>query len=401
MSASPIVPPSPVLRAPFPYFGGKRKVASEVWARFGDVRNYVEPFAGSLAVLLARPTPPQIETINELDPFVSNFWRAMRAAPQDVARWADYPVIELDLHSRHKWLVTVGLERIATRLEPDPEFYDAQVAGWWAWGKAAWIAGGWCEGKRRCIPFLAGDGKGIHSSASWRCTPNIGGAHTGQGLHATFRQRPAVSGMSQGQGIHPVDPLPGKKIPNLTPGRQGTGVHRKRPMTHGTNPGMGVHREGEGFPLSGERLLPWFVELADRLRRVRVIHGDWSRVCTPAVTVSNGITGVFLDPPYSHAVRDAGIYAIEDDCSAAVRVWALEHGDDPRYRIALCGYEGEHEMPDSWEEYAWQTSGGYALLGKGRGRENAKRERIWFSPHCLRPSQVVQQLNLFGEGFGA
>lgn len=31
-------------KAPFPWFGGKSKVAAEVWRRFGDVTNYVEPF---------------------------------------------------------------------------------------------------------------------------------------------------------------------------------------------------------------------------------------------------------------------------------------------------------------------------------------------------------------------
>ena len=36
------------LSAPFPWFGGKRKVAPEVWRRLGDVALYVEPFAGSL-----------------------------------------------------------------------------------------------------------------------------------------------------------------------------------------------------------------------------------------------------------------------------------------------------------------------------------------------------------------
>lgn len=40
------------LKAPFPYFGGKRVVAPEVWRRFGDTPNYVEPFFGSGAVLL-------------------------------------------------------------------------------------------------------------------------------------------------------------------------------------------------------------------------------------------------------------------------------------------------------------------------------------------------------------
>ena len=60
------------LTAPFPYFGGKRKVAQEVWRRFGDPKNYVEPFAGSLAVLLARPSPPKIETVNDLDGMIAS-----------------------------------------------------------------------------------------------------------------------------------------------------------------------------------------------------------------------------------------------------------------------------------------------------------------------------------------
>lgn len=43
------------LRAPFPWFGGKSRIASTVWDAFGRVQNYVEPFFGSGAVLLARP----------------------------------------------------------------------------------------------------------------------------------------------------------------------------------------------------------------------------------------------------------------------------------------------------------------------------------------------------------
>ena len=41
-----------MLKAPFPWFGGKSRVADIVWDRFGDVANYVEPFFGSGAVLL-------------------------------------------------------------------------------------------------------------------------------------------------------------------------------------------------------------------------------------------------------------------------------------------------------------------------------------------------------------
>ena len=94
-----------LLRAPFPWFGGKSRAASIIWARFGDVANYIEPFAGSLAVLLARPTPPRIETVNDLDCNVANFWRAVQADPEAVAKFAAWPVNEADLHARHRWLV--------------------------------------------------------------------------------------------------------------------------------------------------------------------------------------------------------------------------------------------------------------------------------------------------------
>ena len=75
--------------APFPYFGGKSKVADPVWRAFGTVSNYVEPFFGSGAVLLARPMPINgPETINDFDGMVANFWRALQADPEAVADWA-------------------------------------------------------------------------------------------------------------------------------------------------------------------------------------------------------------------------------------------------------------------------------------------------------------------------
>ena len=43
------------LAAPFPYFGGKSLACETVWAALGDPENYVEPFAGSAAMLLGRP----------------------------------------------------------------------------------------------------------------------------------------------------------------------------------------------------------------------------------------------------------------------------------------------------------------------------------------------------------
>jgi DNA adenine methylase len=141
---------------------------------------------------------------------------------------------------------------------------------------------------------------------------------------------------------------------------------------------MGVHR-----PSHAHALVEYFHALARRLRRVRVCCGDWSRVMGPSVTFRHGVTAVFLDPPYNQDERDGELYASETRVSADVRKWAIENGDNPLLRIALCGYESEHKMPDTWTKIKWKARGGYGSQGAGRGRENATRECLWFSPHCL------------------
>lgn len=133
------------LKSPFPYFGGKRKVAAEVWRRFGVVDNYVEPFFGSGAVLLAREGILSTETVNDADGLISNFWRALRADPDAVADHANWPVNETDLHARHAWLVEKK-ESLQARMEGDADFFDAKVAGWWVWGMSCWIGSGFCSG---------------------------------------------------------------------------------------------------------------------------------------------------------------------------------------------------------------------------------------------------------------
>jgi len=39
-------------------------------------------------------------------------------------------------------------------------------------------------------------------------------------------------------------------------------------------------------------------------------------------------------------------------------------------------------MPETWECVAWKAHGGYDSQGKDY--QNKYRERIWFSPHCLK-----------------
>jgi hypothetical protein len=170
------------------------------------------------------------------------------------------------------------------------------------------------------------------------------------------------------------------------------GVHRQLP--HLGNAGRGVHR------LVGDldhhyAVLPHLMrQLQARLRRVRVCCGDWTRVLGSSPTIHNGLTAVFLDPPYAPQERRGNLYAIDRAVSDAVREWAIAHGDNPLLRIALCGYAEEHAMPPNWELVRWKTRGGYGNQSQGRGRQNAVREAIWFSPHCLKPQQYEQQFDL-------
>ncbi len=331
------------MKAPFPWFGGKSRVANLVWDRFGDVPNYVEPFFGSGAVLLARPWTAQTESVNDLDCMVANFWRALRFDPDVVAGFADWPVNEADQHARHLWLCSQ--EEFRERMKTEPDYYDAKIAGYWVWGQCIWIGAGWCAVQ---LPHLGDAGKGLN-----------------------------------------------RQLPHL--GDAGTGVHRKRPHLGNAGTGVEIASDLTSGTISHQQILLYMRQLAERLRRVRVCCGDWSRLCGPSVTIKHGITAVFLDPPYGkEAERRDNLYAADSDSVAhAVRAWALEWGENRDMRIALCGYEGEHVMPDSWECVEWKAPGGYGSQGNKTGRDNSERERIWFSPHCLKPAQ-----GLFSELMG-
>jgi len=336
------------LKAPFPWFGGKSLASDLIWDRLGNVPNYVEPFAGSLAVLLSRPHDAGLETVNDLDGFVCNAWRAILHDPVATAHACDWPVSEPDLSARHLWLNAHRAE-LTDRLSGDTDYYDAKIAGWWLWGIASWIGGGWCSG-----------------NGPWQSI---------DGLLTDTRQLPHLG--NAGQGVK-------RQLPNL--GDAGRGVNRKRP--HLGTAGQGVNRKLPHLGDAGRGVVDWLLQLSDRMRRVRVCCGDWTRVMGPTVTglIGGNPTpcGVVLDPPYSaEAGRAGSLYACEDlSVAHNVREWALANGDNPRLRIVLCGYDGEHDMP-GWSCAEWKTSGGYGCQGETTGRANRTRERLWFSPHCM------------------
>jgi hypothetical protein len=354
------------MQAPFPYFGGKRRVADVVWRALGDVENYIEPFVGSAAVLLARPGGARgIETINDIDGFVSNFWRAVAADPDAVARHAGWPVVERDLEARHYWLITEGRRRLEAGLG-DPFWFDAQIAGWWAWGASAWIGSGWCSGDgpwtwSQETGWSKGAGRGVR-----RKIP-----HLSAGDRGVRRSDPCIS--AGGRGVN-------RQIPHFSSG--GQGVNRQIP--HLSAGGQGAHPQDE-------MLVEWMRALAHRLRLVRVASGDWIRVVKPSVRGVDSLCGIFLDPPYGIEERNQRYAQDRPGLAAEVRAWALEHGADPALRIVLAGYRGEgHEQLEAagWTRYDWKANGGYANQGRGQGRINARREALWMSPACLPVAEI-------------
>jgi len=389
---------TPALKAPFVWFGGKRRVAAQVWEALGDADNYVEPFAGSLAVLLGRPHDMgdgrrRAETVNDADGFLANFWRAIALDPEAVAHHADYPVNEVDLFARHLWLVNTGRSRLLNGMEADPEFYDAKIAGWWAWGVNAWIGSGWCSGAGPWttdagivskLPHLWDAGQGVN-----RKLPHLGDA--GRGVN---RKLPHLG--DAGRGVK-------RQLPHL--GDAGRGVNRQRPHL-----GDAGRAGFNNLQYRADGIAAYFTQLANRLRDTRVCCGDWSRVVTAGALSFGSTVGVFLDPPYLGDVRTADLYSVDDHTIAhGVRQWALDNGDNPRYRIVLAGYSAEHDhlMPDTWRRVRWSASAAYqSTKSAARSADgdtsgnlgNRHGECLWLSPHCVDPNPATgSQLDIFGE----
>ncbi len=311
------------LRAPFTYFGGKSRVADEIWRRFdaSEVRLFIEPFFGSGATTLARPGGAHgTEIANDMDGYVLNFWRSVQQRPDVVARHLGGMVHELELEARHKWLIEHRRQqRLITKLRSDTEWCHPKLAAWWCWGHNAWLGSGFCSG----VYYGPGDER------------------------------------NRGEGLGPTATKSGCKRPTAMP----FGISRR--MHH-------------------ERVV-WIKALAARLDRVRFLCGDWSRPITSAVK-SKCMTAILFDPPYSaEAGRYQDVYRCEDlSVAHAVRKWCMQHDRLKHLRMALCGYDGEHNELEKrgWKVFAWKATGGFGLIAKGTGYTNREKERIWFSPYC-------------------
>lgn len=331
-----------ILRTPYPYFGGKSRIMPAVWRRLGSVQNFVSPFFGGGSDLLLRPVAcgakpnadwPDCFGTETVNDIDGLLCNFWRALQHAPDEVAYYADYPVNEIDLHaRHRHLVANRAYVDALIADPDQYDAKLAGWWVWGISQWIGSGWC-------PV---DATSVSPQMPLMSRP-------GRGVHALSRKRPAIGGRGTASAVG------------------------------------GVHAHSD--------LYTYFDLLSQRLRRVRVCSGDWQRVVTPSVTTGHGLTAVFLDPPYEQTGR-ADVYAFEHDVFAATREWAIENADNPLLRIAICGYD--FDMPDGWTPLRWNANGGYGNQSNGRGRTNAGREVIWFSPHCLR-DETPRTMSMFEE----
>jgi DNA adenine methylase len=73
------------VKPPIIYSGSKVTLGARIAALFPPHGHYVEPFCGSLAVLLAKPQSA-METVNDLDSALQTFWRVLRDRPAELER---------------------------------------------------------------------------------------------------------------------------------------------------------------------------------------------------------------------------------------------------------------------------------------------------------------------------
>jgi DNA adenine methylase len=99
------------LAPPFAYYGGKTRIAGWIASHLPACGHYVEPYAGSLAVLLAK-APAPMETVNDLDHDLLLFWRVLRDRPDELAR-----ACALTPHSRAEYVACRDLDGAPDEVE--------------------------------------------------------------------------------------------------------------------------------------------------------------------------------------------------------------------------------------------------------------------------------------------
>ena len=404
------------LKPPFPWHGGKRKFTDEVWTRFGVPDRYIEPFAGSLAILLGAPSPAPMEIVCDTDGLICNFWRALIQDPEAVAYYADWPSFHDDLTGRHVWLKK-WRDKHAKKLAKDAEYCSAQAAGWWVWGISNWIGSGFCTTNWDCRPRVGqkekgGGGQGVSAQRKFprvcvdqipQITEQKRGGRGVQKQRTTSDKIPTVVANRKkgGRGVSAQRERATKNVvPAIQPHSGGRGVSAQRVADkipqiycHNGAPGLAVNSVAIGGRIDpqdrGARLRPMLYELAGRLSNVIVLNRSWESALSLSVlgdTISSPEMNrcIFLDPPYrmDDDQRSGDLYLSDadgtsTDTATAAYQWAVTNGE--RYRVVYCCREGDFPVPGGWDTSIKPMT--------GNRRKRAGNDLLMFSPTCLTDAQ--------------
>jgi DNA adenine methylase len=133
------------VKPPFPYYGAKARIAPWLVGHMPrEHRVYVEPFAGSAAVLFARPRPAAHEVLNDIDGNVVTFFRMLRDRHEDLVR-----VLTLTPYSREEYRAADLEASSINDLERARRFFVRTTQSFNAAGAAASKRASWSNGMRR------------------------------------------------------------------------------------------------------------------------------------------------------------------------------------------------------------------------------------------------------------
>lgn len=83
----------------FPYSGGKRRLLKYILPVIPEHSTYIEPFAGGLAVFLAKPRA-KVEVVNDIDAEISGFYLYVREHLESLLAEMEWYLHSVDIFNR-------------------------------------------------------------------------------------------------------------------------------------------------------------------------------------------------------------------------------------------------------------------------------------------------------------
>jgi site-specific DNA-adenine methylase len=343
------------MKAPFPYFGNKARVAPRVWEMLGDPALYIEPFAGALGVYLNRPanTNPDFqrtEVLGDFSALITNIWRALKYQPARTALHACNIVSMLDYHATHKQLMFYDKGALAEKMRLDPLYCDPEAAGLYIWLLSCAIGG---------HPEIENNPRGIAFKGA-----------AGQGVNAiTLGEMPHQSAAGKGDYEPPFYML---------------------------NRAFLCEETGGFVGIKFWRVWGYFQTFQERLENTDIVCGDFItetlRFLTHSQLRRRTTCGIFLDPPYNlsgnYLYGDIDVGSIHarlvDFCIHAREIFETRkhdgeyscHGksDVSDLRIVISCHEGEYDelLKHGWHTERGITINGYTRISKDKSKTKGK-----------------------------